>query len=78
MRLNDCLKCKGVKFLFVGILVFFTAVYWSGYVWHVIGVLLILKGCMLLYFGKACGCLIDASTKNTSGKKSKRGNKKRR
>ena len=41
-----CAKCWGGKFLVSGVVVLLTAIYWPGYIWHVLGILLILKGIM--------------------------------
>lgn len=41
-----CAKCWAWKYIVIGVVVLLTAMYWIGYIWHVIGVLLILKGLM--------------------------------
>ena len=43
-----CAKCWGAKYLVFGLVVWATAVWWPGYIWHVIGILLVLKGLMKL------------------------------
>lgn len=50
-----CSKCWGSKYIVVGIVVLLTAVYWPAYIWHVLGILLILKGIMKLAMPKGCG-----------------------
>ena len=50
-----CSKCWGTKFLVIGIVVLLTAIYWPMYIWHVLGVLLILKGVMKLAMPMGCG-----------------------
>ena len=50
-----CGKCWGTKFLVIGIVVLLTAIYWPMYIWHVLGVLLILKGVMKLAMPMGCG-----------------------
>ncbi len=51
-----CAKCWGGKFIVVGIVVLLTAMYWSMYIWHVLGVLLILKGVMKLAMPACSHC----------------------
>lgn len=43
-----CAKCWGAKYVVLGVVVLATAVWWPGYIWHVIGILLVLKGLMKL------------------------------
>ena len=43
-----CAKCWGAKYIVLGIVVLVTAVYQIEYIWHVLGVLLILKGILKL------------------------------
>ena len=50
-----CSKCMGGKFIVIGIVVLLTAVYWPLYIWHVLGILLILKGVMKLAMPMGCG-----------------------
>lgn len=39
-----CSRCFAGKYIVFGIILLVTAIYWMQYIWHVIGVLLILKG----------------------------------
>jgi len=41
-----CSKCWAGKFVITGIIVLVTAMYWPMYIWHVLGILLIVKGIM--------------------------------
>ncbi len=41
-----CAKCWAAKYIIIGVVVLLTAIYWPDRIWHVIGVLLILKGLM--------------------------------
>lgn len=43
-----CAKCWGAKYLVFGVVILATAVWWPRYIWHVIGILLVLKGLMKL------------------------------
>lgn len=43
-----CAKCWGAKYIIMGIIVLVTAMYWLDKIWHVLGVLLILKGVVKL------------------------------
>ena len=50
-----CGKCMAGKFIVVGAVVFATAVYWPMYIWHVLGILLVLKGVLKLAMPMGCG-----------------------
>ena len=43
-----CAKCWAAKFIVMGVVVLVTAIYWIDYIWHVLGILLILKGVLKL------------------------------
>ena len=58
-----CAKCWGGKYLVVGIVVLATAIYWPMYIWHVLGILLILKGLMKFAMPHCPDCKPDASMK---------------
>jgi len=51
-----CGKCWGAKFIVIGAVVLLTAMYWPDYIWHVLGVLLILKGIMKLAMPMCSHC----------------------
>jgi len=58
----------GTKFIVVGAVVFLTAWKWPMYIWHVLGVLLVLEGVAKLAMPGGCGhCQSDVSMKK--GKK---------
>ena len=50
-----CGKCMAGKFIVVGAVVLATAVYLPMYIWHVLGVLLVLKGVLKLAMPMGCG-----------------------
>ena len=50
-----CGKCWGTKYIVVGVVVLLTALYWKDYIWHVLGVLLVLKGVIKLAMPMGCG-----------------------
>ncbi len=50
-----CSKCWGGKYIVIGAVVFVTAWKWPMYIWHVLGVLLVLKGVMKLAMPNGCG-----------------------
>ena len=50
-----CSKCHGAKFIVAGAVVLVTAWKWPDYVWHVLGVLLLLKGVAKLAMPGGCG-----------------------
>ena len=52
---NVCDKCYGGKILVTGLVILATAVYWRGYIWHVIGALIALKGIAVLAMPQGCG-----------------------
>lgn len=61
-----CMKCQGAKMLVTGIVVLAVAVWQPRYIWHTLGVLIILKGLMHLAKPNGCGhCDMPAA----SGKK---------
>tara|TARA_Y100000310_G_C20499464_1_gene723217 strand:- start:720 stop:914 length:195 start_codon:yes stop_codon:yes gene_type:complete len=60
-----CSKCKSIKLLVIGIIILVTAMYYSTYIWHVIGGIFILKG--ILFLAKPAGC--DCGPTTTKGKK---------
>lgn len=63
-----CAKCWGAKFIVIGAVVLLTAIKWPGYIWHVLGILLILKGVMKLAMPMGCShCQPEAGMKK--GKK---------
>ena len=62
-----CAKCMGGKLIVVGIIVALTAMYWPLYIWHVLGLLLVLKGVMKLAMPGGCG--------HCSGSEMKKGKK---
>ena len=43
------------KLIVIGAVVLLTAVYWPMYIWHVLGVLLILKGVIKMTMPMGCG-----------------------
>jgi len=49
-----CKKCHGAKMLVFGAVVLAVALWNKEYIWHVLGVLAILKG--LMYIAKPNGC----------------------
>ncbi|MBI2541282.1 hypothetical protein HYV80_01045 [Candidatus Woesearchaeota archaeon] len=49
-----CAKCHAAKFVVVGAVVLATAAYWPDKIWHVLGVLLILKGVLKMAM-PSCG-----------------------
>lgn len=62
-----CAKCWGGKLVVVGVVVLATAIYWPGYIWHVLGVLLILKGLMKFAMPHCPDCKPESGMKK--GKK---------
>lgn len=64
---NICSKCHGAKMLVFGAVVLAVAIWWPAYIWHVLGVLVILKG--LMYLAKPDGCGHCAVPVTTSKKK---------
>ena len=48
-----CAKCWAGKYIILGIILLVTAMYWPAYIWHVLGVVLILKG-LLKWSMPAC------------------------
>ena len=50
-----CGKCMAGKFIVIGVIVLAVALYWPMYIWHVLGVLLVLKGVMKLAMPMGCG-----------------------
>ena len=50
-----CSKCMSTKYMVVGLVILLTAVYWPGRIWHVLGVLLILKGLLKMAMPGGCG-----------------------
>ena len=50
-----CSKCWSTKYIVVGAVVLLTAIYWPGYIWHVLGALLVLKGVVKMAMPQGCG-----------------------
>jgi len=62
-----CSKCWGIKYIVIGVVIFVTAWKWQMYIWHVLGVLLVLKGAMKLAMPMGCGHCSEMTAKK--GKK---------
>ena len=59
---NVCGKCHGGVMLVVGIVILVVAIQWPRNIWHVIGVLLILKGLLVMAKPDGCGhCAVPAT-----------------
>ena len=58
-----CAKCCGAKFIVIGAVVLFSAMYWPDRIWHVIGLLLIIKGGMKLIM-PTCGHCSEETKKS--------------
>ncbi len=58
-----CSRCWGIKYIVIGVVVFVTAWKWPNYIWHVLGVLLVLKGVIKLAMPMGCGHCSEPSKK---------------
>ena len=59
-----CKKCHSAKILVFGAVVLAVALWWPGYIWHALGVLVILKGLISLAKPNGCGhCDMPAPVK---------------
>ena len=58
-----CAKCMSGKLIVIGAVVLLTAVYWPMYIWHVLGVLLIVKGVMKMAMPSCGHCSSDMPMK---------------
>ena len=66
-----CGKCHGGMMLVIGIVILVVAIQWPRNIWHVLGVLLILKGIIVLSKPDGCGHVTVPTTpaKAVKGKK---------
>ena len=62
-----CSKCSGAKYIVTGLIVLLTVMYWPLRIWHVLAVLLILKGLVKLVKPTCGHCQAEAPVKK--GKK---------
>ena len=63
-----CAQCGARKYIIIGIIVLVTAIYWQPYIWHVLGVILILKG-LLKWAKPSCPHCESSSTPMKKAKK---------
>ena len=59
-----CGKCRAAKLIVFGILIFVFAWKWPQYIWHAIGIALIVKGVMKLAMPNCPHCGMDMPKKN--------------